>query len=54
MRPGLVLVVGDITVFSWWDDAVLYAQRAAARTGRRHVVRRWHERRWAVSEVGAC
>lgn len=53
MRPGLVLVQGDRTIFSWWDDAVLYAQRAAARTGRRHQVRRLFDRKWVVSEVGA-
>lgn len=52
MRPGLVLVQGGNAVFSWWDDAVLYANRVAARTGRRQKIQRWHTRAWAVCEVG--
>jgi hypothetical protein len=43
MRPGL---------FWWWDDAVLYANRQARRTGRRYRVFRRQGLVWAVDEVG--
>jgi hypothetical protein len=40
-------------VFTWWDDAVAFAQRAADLTGRRQQVRMASPGVWAVSEVGS-
>ena len=48
-------------IFSWWDDAVMYANSLASETGRRHRVAkvrlktvdsRLLARVWRVSEVG--
>lgn len=40
-------------VFTWWEDALAFANRAAARTGRRRRVHRAQPGRhlWVVSEV---
>lgn len=38
--------------FAFWADALEAANRRAARTGRRQVVRRYAPRAWFVFEVG--